>query len=278
MGYTYTKEDQLNSLKNASVDKVGRLVKRHLNSENPEYLSPKLYLSKHNVIFAAGPSTKGIVPNFETSRSQLNYHYKIAWPNDVTAKQVSGGAGAPISDDGYILTAFHCVDKPSIWAFFTTTENEISTSSSMARCRIVFADKDADFAIVKAPTQTPYFLNLRKEPLVKGEVLLAGSTINHHGGGKFLWSRRSTGQTGRDFISITTSIPMKSGDSGSAVVDNQGRLCGVVTSAMRGRWISNSAPRSDAVMLKIETIQQIIEEDRRVDQTSAAHNSLAQIR
>ncbi len=270
VGISYTENDQAKSLNHSGILLVDRPVKPYIESKNSEKLSPKQYLSKHNVIFASGPSTNEIEPKFVASVKQHNYEYNVTWPDGVTSKQVSGGSGAAISDDGYIITAYHCIDRPAIWAFSTVMNNETTISTRIAKCRIVFADEEADFAIVKAPIDTPYFLTVREEPIQKGEVLLAGSTINSHGGGKFLWSNQLRGSSGREFLSFSMTIPMKQGDSGSAVIDSQGRLCGVVTTALRGRWIVDNLPRSNAILLDAESILKIIKEDRKANMASEA--------
>ena len=60
---------------------------------------------------------------------------------------------------------------------------------------------------------------------------------------------------------VITTLPMIKGDSGSPLIDQKGRICGVL-STMRLGVILKMKPKSTAVMMDPANIDTIIRRDR----------------
>jgi len=60
---------------------------------------------------------------------------------------------------------------------------------------------------------------------------------------------------------VVTSLPMIKGDSGSPLIDRQGRLCGVL-STMRLGVIIKMKPKSTAVHMDPSEVERRIRQDR----------------
>jgi hypothetical protein len=112
---------------------------------------------------------------------------------------------------------------------------------------------------VKANVRTPRHLKYRWEPLTPDSTLFAGGWMHEKGGGLFLESQPISGQDG--YEKVVTTLPMIKGDSGSPLIDQKGRLCGVL-STMRLGVIVKMKPKSTAVMLDPDKIESLIRADR----------------
>ena len=169
------------------------------------------------------------------------------------------GSATPISNDGYFLTAYHAVDEGWMWITNVTWPTTMSKNITIScdPIRVVFKSEKADFAIIKSSFKTPHYLKFRKSPLKNKELLFGGGLLNSKGAGYYEKSDRRSGafQYGDHwFHELVTSIPLLGGDSGSPVIDSEGRLCGIVKSV--------NPPLSFAVILRHDEIKRIIEKDR----------------
>ncbi|MEC5128944.1 serine protease [Verrucomicrobiales bacterium BCK34] len=178
------------------------------------------------------------------------------------AKGGSGfGSCGAISSDGYFLTASHVLAHKDSYVLYATS-NRSKTYIEYAPIRVVYKDEKSDFAIVKADLATPRHLKYRRTPLTKESVLFAGGWMHEKGGGLFLENQEIPGYEGNsDFTKVVTTLPMIKGDSGSPLIDQKGRICGVL-STMRLGVIVKMKPKSTAVMMDPAKIEAIIRKDR----------------
>lgn len=175
------------------------------------------------------------------------------------AKGGSGfGSCAPITSDGYFLTAAHVISHEESYVLYATS-NSKRTYIDYAPIRVVYRNEAADFAIVKAQVKTPRYLRYRRESLTTDSTLFAGGWMHEKGGGLYLESQPIQGESG--YSKVITSLPMIKGDSGSPLIDQKGRLCGVL-STMRLGVIVKMKPKSTAVMLEPSKIESLIRRDR----------------
>lgn len=177
------------------------------------------------------------------------------------AKGGSGfGSCAPVSPDGYFLTAAHVLAHKESFVLYATS-NQRRTYIDYAPVRVVYRNDLADFAIVKANLSTPRYLKYRREPLTASTTLFAGGWMHEKGGGLFLEHQPVPGEASGNFEKVVTTLPMIKGDSGSPLIDQAGRLCGVL-STMRLGVIVKMKPKSTAVMMDPDEIERIIRRDR----------------
>ncbi len=177
------------------------------------------------------------------------------------AKGGSGfGSCAPVTPDGYFLTAAHVLAHPDSYVLYATSNNR-RTFIDYAPIRVVYRNDSADFAIVKANLATPRYLRFRYESLKAGETLFAGGWMHEKAGGEFLENQPVEGEGNGSFQKIVTTLPMIKGDSGSPLIDRSGHLCGVL-STMRLGVVIKMKPKSTAVRMPPAEVERIIRQDR----------------
>jgi S1-C subfamily serine protease len=147
-----------------------------------------------------------------------------------------GGSAAPITPDGYFLTADHVLNTAFDHSAGSNTPRKVfviygrGDQLQGARARIVWRSRESDLALLKAPIKTPRYYQFTPE----SQWLPAGTPIIHAGiatgfdskPGKLASSIPPDGSFGgrRRF---KHDIPLRPGDSGGAVLDARGRLVGV---------------------------------------------------
>ncbi|MAS91691.1 MAG: hypothetical protein CMO55_00720 [Verrucomicrobiales bacterium] len=194
----------------------------------------------------------------ETSRQSQGGVLELGFSVPI-AKGGSGfGSCAPVTSDGYFLTATHVIGHEDSYVLYATSDNR-STYIDYAPIRVVYQNQAADFAIVKADLKTPRYLKYRREKLTPETTLFAGGWMHEKGGGLFMEHQEIPGES--DFKKVVTTLPMIKGDSGSPLIDQKGRLCGVL-STMRLGVIVKMKPKSTAVMMDLDRIEQLIRADR----------------
>lgn len=178
------------------------------------------------------------------------------------AKGGSGfGSCAPVTGDGYFITAAHVLDHADSYVLYATS-NQQKTYIDYAPLRVVYRNDAADIAIVKAKLSTPRYLRFRKQALTSGVTLFAGGWMHEKAGGIFQqYLPVDSDPSGATFQKIVTSLPMIKGDSGSPLIDEQGRLCGVL-STMRLGVIVKMKPKSTAIQMAPSVVENIIRQDR----------------
>lgn len=177
------------------------------------------------------------------------------------AKGGSGfGSCAPVTPDGYFLTAAHVLAHPDCYVLYATS-NQRKTFIDYAPVRVVYRNDLADFAIVKAKLATPRYLRFRPDALEPGETLFAGGWMHEKAGGEFIECRPVEGEGAGAFQKVVTTLPMIKGDSGSPLIDRYGKLCGVL-STMRLGVVVKMKPKSTAVRPDPSEIERLIRRDR----------------
>lgn len=219
------------------------------------------YLTLHSGLIVSG---KYIDEDFKaklaTSREAQEGVLELGFSVPI-AKGGSGfGSCAPVSADGYFLTAAHVLAHKDSYVLYATS-NQRRTYIDYAPIRVVYRNDAADFAIVKADIATPRYLRFRSEALKPADTLFAGGWMHERAGGEFIQYLPLENEGSGDFQKVVTSLPMIKGDSGSPLIDRQGRLCGVL-STMRLGVIIKMKPKSTAVHMDRSEVERRIRQDR----------------
>ncbi|MES1964631.1 trypsin-like peptidase domain-containing protein [Psychrobacter sp. AH5] len=136
------------------------------------------------------------------------------------------GSGVIVSEDGYIVTNAHVVEKA----------DEITVAFSdgrKSRAKVIGTDPDSDLAVIRVDMTGLTPLGFREEPIRVGDLALAIG--NPFGVGQTVTQGiiSATGRTGlgvnkfEDFIQTDAAI--NPGNSGGALVDAHGELVGINT-------------------------------------------------
>ena len=190
------------------------------------------------------------------------------------------GSAAPISADGYFLTAAHCVsrDKP-LKVLAWTREKKLEARP--ARVVWLGSQDKADIALLKADIRPVFWLPLARHPaLSAGEPILMAGYGGVHLAQKSSGGRRVAGGVilkaeaaqsearGAKWRAFDHTGPMLRGDSGGPVIDAKGRLLGVNSSVYYeyyetwfGPWRVKSS--ASAISPDADWISRLIERDQR---------------
>ena len=136
------------------------------------------------------------------------------------------GSGVIVSDDGYIVTNAHVIEKADE---ITVAFND----GRKSRAKLIGTDPDSDLAVIKVDMTGLTPLGFREKPTLVGDVALAIG--NPFGVGQTVTQGiiSATGRTGlgvnkfEDFIQTDAAI--NPGNSGGALVDARGELIGINT-------------------------------------------------
>jgi S1-C subfamily serine protease len=163
-----------------------------------------------------------------TDRKELGSWVRAGFSIANAPGDADGGSAAPISPDGYFLTADHVLARMAGRHVFVVFGKEGRLVSMKAR--VVWRSARSDLALIHVPTYTPNFY--RWTP--SDRWLPVGTTVLHGGiatGFKSGWGRLGTsippesGFSGARRFKI--DIPLQPGDSGGPVVDAYGNLVGI---------------------------------------------------
>ncbi len=258
---TNTHWDQRRSL--AKYDSIGidaPVSLPELKNRTDKGFSAPDFLTLHSGLIVSG---KYIDEDFKTKLATSRDSQEGVLELGFSVPIAKGGSGfgscAPITADGYFLTAAHVLSHKDSYVLYATS-NRQRTYIDYAPVREVYRNDAADFAIVKAEISTPRYLRFRQEPLSEGDTLFAGGWMHEKAGGEFLESLPVEGEPDH-FQKIVTTLPMIKGDSGSPLIDRSGRLCGVL-STMRLGIVVKMKPKSTAVRLAPAEVERIIRQDR----------------
>jgi len=163
-----------------------------------------------------------------TSRDELSGWVRQRFSASGAPGDADGGSAAPITPDGYFLTADHVLSRSDDRNVFIIygSGGRIVTS----KARIVWRSYSDDLALLHIPLKTPYHYNWTPP----GQWLSPGHAIIH--GGMATGHRIEPGKlrtplaperafTGNRPFKI--DIPLQPGDSGGPVVDAYGNLVGI---------------------------------------------------
>lgn len=254
--------DQKRSL--AKYDSLGidaPVTLPELKNRTDKGFSAADYLTLHSGLIVSG---KYIDEDFKaklaTSREAQEGVLELGFSVPI-AKGGSGfGSCAPVTADGYFLTAAHVLAHKDSYVLYATS-NQRRTYIDYAPIRVVYRNDAADFAIVKADISTPRYLRFRSEALKPSDTLFAGGWMHERAGGEFIQYIPVENAPPGHFQKVVTSLPMIKGDSGSPLIDQRGRLCGVL-STMRLGVVIKMKPKSTAVRMEPSEVERIIRQDR----------------
>lgn len=139
-----------------------------------------------------------------------------------------GGSAAPITADGYFLTANHVLSRiagRNVFLIYGQGGRLVPT-----KARVVWRSEGGDLALLHIPVKTPYYYKWTPPDhwLAAGNRVIHGgiSTGFKSGDGKLGTALAPEGAfTGTRSFKI--DIPLQPGDSGGPVVDAYGRLVGI---------------------------------------------------
>ncbi len=230
------------------------------NRPKSDFSAPD-FLTLHSGLVVSGKYVKEefnkkLNTNRKTNNDTLELEFSVPIARDGTVF----GSCAPVTRDGYFITAAHVIARENTYVLYAVSDSK-RTYIKAAPCRVVYKNEKSDFAIIKADLNTPRYLRYRQTQIKEGEVMFAGGWMHEKGGGKF--KELQTAPEGNDprFRRVVSSVPMIKGDSGSPLIDQHGRLCGIL-STMRIGVIIKAKPYSTAVMMRQKSIAGIIREDR----------------
>ncbi len=165
------------------------------------------------VVTDKGNLDRWVSGNFSTSQA----------PGDA-----DGGSAAPISPDGYFLTADHVISRMAGRNVFLLYGQGGRIRPTKAR--VVWRSEGSDLALLHIPVKTPYFYQWTDPQ----RWLPVGIGVVHGGISTFYSSadgRLGTALGPENFLTRTRQfkmdIPLQPGDSGGPVVDAYGRLVGI---------------------------------------------------
>ncbi len=254
--------DQKRSL--AKYDSIGidaPVTLPELKNQTDKGFSAADFLTLHSGLIVSGRYLdEDFKAKLATSRDAQEGILELGFSVPI-AKGGSGfGSCAPVTSDGYFLTAAHVLAHDDSYVLYATSNNK-RTYIDHAPIRVVYRNDAADFAIVKAEMATPRYLKFREQALLPGETLFAGGWMHEKAGGEFLEYQPVEGDATGSYRKVVTSLPMIKGDSGSPLIDQRGRLCGVL-STMRLGVIVKMKPKSTAVRLEHPEVLKLIRQDR----------------
>ena len=163
-----------------------------------------------------------------TSRDELGSWVDNRFSIADAPGDADGGSAAPITGDGYFLTADHVLARSpgkNVFIVYGSGRGIVN-----AKARIVWRSQSDDLALLHIPRKTPYFYHWTPA----GQWLSPGHWIIH--GGMATGFRSSPGRlrtalppegTFTRNRAFKIDIPLKPGDSGGPVVDAFGKLVGI---------------------------------------------------
>ncbi len=163
-----------------------------------------------------------------TDQKNLNHWVNRNFSTSQSPGDADGGSAAPISGDGYFLTADHVLARLEGRNVFVIYGQ--GGQLRPARARVVWRSQSSDIALLKISEKTPYYYQWtdpRKwlpigTPLVHGGI----ATGFKSGDGK-LGTALAPETAFTSTRSFKIDIPLQPGDSGGPVVDAYGGLVGI---------------------------------------------------
>jgi len=186
-----------------------------------------------------------------------------ASPPRLSGTAIGMGGAVAISPDGYFLTAAHLVSFRNCRAAYVSAMHPFTYR--FVNARRVFSDLAADLAVIKIEMETPRYLDVQDLPAeAAGAVVFSGHLGTQPSAGEVLATQERRFQSdGRQepYQRLTIQIPIMPGDSGAPVIDQQGRLRGVITEEIYGLgW--KLPHRAYATMPRKAFVSRLIAQDR----------------
>lgn len=163
-----------------------------------------------------------------TSRDELGSWVNQGFSIDKAPGDADGGSGAPITEDGYFLTADHVLARAAGKNVFIIYGHGGRIVTEKAR--IVWRSERDDIAVLHIRRRTPYYY----EWTPPDRWLPAGHGIIH--GGMATGFKSSPGKLRTPLSpegtftrnrSFKIDVPLQPGDSGGPIIDARGNLIGI---------------------------------------------------
>jgi S1-C subfamily serine protease len=163
-----------------------------------------------------------------TGRGNLDRWVNRKFAVSQAPRDADGGSAAPITPDGYFLTADHVISRLGTRRIFLICSQ--GGPLAPVQARVVWRSKSADLALLHAPLRTPFFYRWT----APDRWLPAGNRVIHGGistgaqseAGKLATAIPPEGAFTR-YRRFKIDIPLQPGDSGGPVVDAMGQLVGI---------------------------------------------------
>lgn len=163
-----------------------------------------------------------------TSRDELGSWVNQSFSIEKAPRDADGGSAAPITEDGYFLTADHVLANSqgkNVFIIYGRGGRIVTR-----KARIVWRSQSDDVAVLRFPLKTPYYYDWTPPD----RWLSTGHGVIH--GGMATGFKSSPGKlrtplapegsfTGNRPFKI--DIPLQPGDSGGPIVDARGNLVGI---------------------------------------------------
>ena len=163
-----------------------------------------------------------------TDRSSLDTWVNRNFVSSQAPGDADGGSAAPITPDGYFLTADHVLSLMAgrnVFLIYGQGGRLVPT-----KARVVWRSEASDVALLHIPVKTPYYYQWSPPDrwLAAGNVVIHGgiSTGFRSGDGKLGTALAPESPLTRN-RRFKIDIPLQPGDSGGPVVDAYGRLIGI---------------------------------------------------
>jgi S1-C subfamily serine protease len=170
-------------------------------------------------------------------------------PTDISFNLDRSGHAAPLTEDGYFLTAAHVVENDLPVAIIT---------GDTRPARVVKVFPQADIALIKFPFRPGRYFEHWLSDVSIGDSVYSATPDEAKGIVKS--TDTSTWKDG--YRTVECELPARSGMSGSSVANGDGELLGVLIGNYRNRF-TGRAGNTVVRMLDPKVIHKVIEIDRR---------------
>jgi S1-C subfamily serine protease len=163
-----------------------------------------------------------------TDRKNLDSWVNRNFSTSNAPGDADGGSAAPISPDGYFLTADHVLSRMAGRNVFLIYGQ--GGRLAPARARVVWRSESSDMALLHIPVKTPYYYQWTPPErwLPEGtRVMHGGIATGFKSGDGKLGTPLAPEGTFTGTRKFKMDIPLQPGDSGGPVVDAHGRLVGI---------------------------------------------------
>ncbi|MEM7143552.1 MAG: serine protease [Verrucomicrobiota bacterium] len=236
------------------------------------------------------------VPDYPIAGQSIDEFFsrKVAF---IESDAGASGRAAPISRDGYFLTAAHVIDDGPFYftnlVILKTIPSPLTQSGSVLPNeyflienlpgRAVWSDKKSDLAIIHFDHRSPEYFQKMTDNIPEGTPVFAGSNEgilfteqnveDGVGNGPFETAGHVVAvKNARGDLPFTTyqsTLVGRGGMSGTPVVDDQGQLVGILTGLLQTiHWNLKLETKARFSMIDPSLIQSIIARDREQSPTS----------
>ncbi|ODN43692.1 S1C family serine protease [Piscirickettsia litoralis] len=189
------------------------------NSSHLQQVMPKTIVSYAQGVEKAAPAVVSIYTSRRYSLQGWDFGSR-------RSRGVGLGSGVIFNKDGYIVTNFHVIRN--------ATRIEVALRDGRkAEAKVVGVDPEVDLAVLKIALKKLPVIQVQKESLREGEVVLA---IGNPFGVGQTTTQGIISALGRDHLHITrydnfiqTDAAINPGNSGGALINAQGQLVGINT-------------------------------------------------